>query len=467
MKFRTKLTIWVTLLIALIYGIGGTLLIYLTFQRSLNLEKEKSLQSYQMLRSTIVLANSIGKQSELEDVTDILSQIVMRGGDWTGLRLYLSDEVLFSDGTDIAFDTSLSEKCTETECVSQLLLQEGRHLQQITGFFRAGNETVYLDAAYDISEIYTLRDTQLQIYRALFLVVALLSAGISYLLAYVLTKPLGHLSKTSRQIAQGELQLRSVVHTGDEMQSLSEDFNSMADSLVEKIHELEDAMQRQESFMGSFAHELKTPMTSIIGYADLLRSCEMSEEERREAAGYVFSEGQRLESLSLKLLDLLVLRRQDFQLQNASPEKLMDDIAALLQKKKFHRPVTLRFRTEKGKCLLEPDLVKSLLLNLIDNAIKSMDEKGGTVSIHTKMLSDGCRFIIRDTGRGIPQAEITRITEAFYRVDKSRSRRQGGVGLGLALCQEIVRLHHGTMEFQSTQDRGTTVTVTLKGGVRE
>ena len=114
--------------------------------------------------------------------------------------------------------------------------------------------------------------------------------------------------------------------------------------------------------------------------------------------------------------------------------------------------------------MLEPDLVKSLLMNLIDNAIKSMDEQGGIISINIEMLTGGCRCIIRDTGRGIPPEEIKRITEAFYRVDKSRSRRQGGVGLGLALCQEIVRLHNGTMKFASEPGNGTMVTIELLGG---
>ncbi len=464
MKFRTKLAIWVTLLISLVYGVGGTLLIYMTFQKSLDMERDKGLRSYQMLRSTLVLANNIGEQSDLDDVAVVLSQLAAQGGDWSALRLYINDTVLFENGTALPFDDALAERCTETLCSMKLLSHQGRKFQQITGTFHVGEEQLYLDTAYDISSIYTMRDTQLQVYRVLFIAVALLSAVVSYLLAYVLTRPLGHLSKTSRKIAQGSLHLRAQVRTGDEMQSLAEDFNSMADSLVEKIHELEDAMQRQESFMGSFAHELNTPMTSIIGYADLLRSCDMTEEERREAAGYVFSEGQRLESLSLKLLDLLVLRRQDFQLRAASPAQILEDIARLMERNKYNCPITLRYRAEEGRCLLEPDLCKSLLMNLIDNAIKSMDERGGTVSVHMEMLEDGCRCFIRDTGRGIPQEEITRITEAFYRVDKSRSRRQGGVGLGLALCQEIVRLHNGTMEFASEPGKGTTVTITLRGG---
>ncbi len=464
MRFRTKLAIWVTMLLSLVYGIAGTLLIYLTFQKSLDMEKDKGLRSYQMLRSTLVVANNISEQSEVRDITNVLSKLSEQGGDWSSLRLYQKDKSLFRSNDAFIFDNTLAEKCTETRCSMRTITQNGIQYYQITGAFHVGDELIYLDATYDISGVYAMRDTQLQVYRVLFATVSVVSALISYLLAFVLTKPLDHLSKTSRKIAQGNLNLRAKVRTGDEMQELAANFNSMADSLVKKIHELEDAMQRQEAFLGSFAHELKTPMTSIIGYADILRSCSMTEDECREAAGYIFSEGQRLESLSLKLLDLLVLRKQDFRLQASSPLQLLEEIAKLMERNQYKYPITMRYRAQEGKCLLEPDLFKSLMMNLIDNAIKSMDERGGVVSVHIEMLGDGCKCVIRDTGRGIPQEEITRITEAFYRVDKSRSRRQGGVGLGLALCHEIVRLHNGTMEFASKPDKGTTVTIILRGG---
>ncbi len=464
MRFRTKLSIWVMFLLSLFYGIAGTLLIYLTFQKSLDMEQEKGLRSYEMLRSTLVVANTISEQTDLADIANVLSGLAAQGGDWSAVRLYQEERTLFQNAGVFAFDQNLAKSCSETTCSMRILTQNGTQYLQITGAFHVGEMLLYLDAAYDISGVYTMRETQLQVYRVLFIAVVIVGAAVSWLLAFVLTKLLSHLSKTSRKIAQGNLTLRAKVHSRDEMGELAANFNSMADRLVEKIHELEDAMQRQEAFMGSFAHELKTPMTSIIGYADMLRSCQLTEEECREAAGYVFSEGRRLESLSLKLLDLLVLRRRDFQLQAASPAQLLEEIACLMERGTYKHPITMRYRAEEGRCLLEPDLFKSLLMNLIDNAIKSMDEHGGTVSVQIRLCEDGCTCVIRDTGRGIPPEEIARITEAFYRVDKSRSRKQGGVGLGLALCQEIVRLHHGTMAFASEPGKGTMVTIQLKGG---
>jgi signal transduction histidine kinase len=204
-------------------------------------------------------------------------------------------------------------------------------------------------------------------------------------------------------------------------------------------------------------------MTSIIGYADLLRSHELSPNDRREAANYVFSEGRRLELLSLKLLDLIVLKKRDLTLVPTSIQRIVADVARLLKPVVVRLGITVRYQCDDGLSMLEPDLVKSLIINLADNARKAMDT-GGQILIEAKTLPDGCVIRVADNGRGIPESELLRITDAFYRVDKSRSRAQGGVGLGLSLCSEIVALHNGTMSFESVVGKGTIANVELKGG---
>ena len=162
-------------------------------------------------------------------------------------------------------------------------------------------------------------------------------------------------------------------------------------------------------------------MTSILGYADLLRRGTLSPEEQASAADYIFSEGKRLERLSLKLLDLYLAQHQ------------------------------------------QPALFRSLLLNLVDNSRKAL-EKGGRIALTCTMTETGCRLTVEDNGRGMPPEVLAHLTEAFYRVDKSRARAQGGAGLGLALCERIAVLHGGAIHFASTPGQGTTVTVSLEGG---
>lgn len=316
-----------------------------------------------------------------------------------------------------------------------------------------------------MTQIYEMRTLLIQIYRIILLVVIAVGAPVAWFIAKRLTAPIQQLSAVSRKIADGNLSIRANIHSGDEIERLAIDFNEMTDRIEENIRQLAEAMRRQEEFMGSFAHELKTPMTSIIGYADLLRGQSLSPQEQQEAANYIFSEGKRLESLSLKLLDLLVLKKRDFELREESFAAVVSSVVPALRPSMEKNHITLHCRCEDGVCMLEPDLVKSLIINLVDNARKAMDS-GGIIIVKGKLTDSGCELTVADNGRGMPREELDRITEAFYRVDKSRSRAQGGAGLGLALCSEIIALHQGDMAFESTPGKGTVVRVRLNGGRR-
>ena len=180
---------------------------------------------------------------------------------------------------------------------------------------------------------------------------------------------------------------------------------------------------------------------------------------------YLFSEGKRLSNLSRKLLELLVVKERDLPLVEASPADLVEEFTDRLRPLLASRRITVSCESQPGECLMEPDLVWSLLLNLADNAQKAVAD-GGEILFRQKMLPDGCRIQVLDNGRGIPEASLARLTEAFYRVDKARSRKQGGFGLGLALCQEIAAVHNGSIRFanRSGVPHGACVTVELKGG---
>lgn len=214
--------------------------------------------------------------------------------------------------------------------------------------------------------------------------------------------------------------------------------------------------------MGAFAHELKTPMTSIIGFADLLRQGNMDESTRMMASEYIFSEGKRLERLSFKLLELLLLKKDTLAMTRVWLNAYLTEIERALAPNMKAKNIRLVCKADAKRVIFETDLVKSLLYNLVDNASKAMD-RGGIIAVHGIAIPGGCQFQVVDNGRGMEPEELTKITEAFYRVDKARSRSQGGAGLGLALCKQIVALHNGSIQFASTPGKGTRVTVTLYG----
>jgi signal transduction histidine kinase len=396
---------------------------------------------------------------------DALEQLDAQGSQgWAALRLSDGGTTLYRSKRTSALDSTMLDEVDSTHIASRIEPADtGEHLLLIAGQFETKSGPRYLESAYDISSVFDARRSQEDIYRKAFAAVVGLGAAVSWLLSHWLTRPLQRLSAVTRKIASGDLSCRADSAGRDEVGKLASDFNFMTDRLEDNIRELKETMQRQEAFMGYFAHELKTPMTSIIGYADLLRSHELSPNDRREAANYVFSEGRRLELLSLKLLDLIVMKKRDLALVPMSMKRIVAEVARLLKPVIVKGGITVRHQCDDGLSMLEPDLVKSLIINLADNARKALDS-GGQILIESKTLPDGCLIRVADNGRGIPESELARITDAFYRVDKSRSRAQGGAGLGLSLCNEIVALHNGTMSFESVVGKGTIVTVELKGG---
>ncbi len=462
MKLRVKMTIGAVTLLAVIFSICGSLMVSASFDSMVASERESALRTYYSVQGTLLLANSISNQSGYEDIVDAIRTL---GGSnrsmWDGVSLITPETMLYTSGV-----SPRERDTTPGECTVSYWAEGGRSYLQISGCMSANGEKLSLFILMDISDIYSLRDQQLATYRRLLVLTVLIGAAGSWLMAVLLTQPLTKLTRAARKIGQGDLASRAAVKSGDELEDLADEFNSMAGRLEENIKELQENARRQTEFMGSFAHELKTPMTCIIGYADLIRRRMLTPEEEQEAANYIFSEGRRLESLSIKLLDLLMLKKRDFELTPASPAAIVTGVVRVMRPQLTRLGITLRYRAGEGRCMLEPDLVKSLIINLVDNARKAM-EGDGAIFILCELTEGGCVISVTDNGRGIPEAEVAKITEAFYRVDKSRSRSQGGVGLGLALCDEIAQLHNGRLLIRSVEGKGTSITAELNGGRTE
>lgn len=165
-----------------------------------------------------------------------------------------------------------------------------------------------------------------------------------------------------------------------------------AEELEGEIKLLEEAADRREEFIASFAHELKTPLTAIIGYADMLRSREMSPKNRFTAAGYIFSEGKRLEALSLKLMEIIVSGKQGIERRRFDAPYFIREVAAVTVPSLAADGMTLDMRWEPGEVEIEPDLFKTLMINLIDNARKA-SRKGQTVELFGKREEGGLRLL--------------------------------------------------------------------------
>jgi len=456
-----------TVMLALAFGIGGSVLITTSTSSALDQTQDAAANSHRLILYTLSAVSgsvqNVQPGSEYDSLFDALTRLDEQSGhDWLSLRLSDDEDIIYvSRMPDMFSDNLKSSVNSERFALLTFRGDNGEYLLQIAGQFEFGARTLYFESAYDISHVFEGRHHQQSIYRQLFIVVIALAAIISWLISFWMTSPLRRLSRVTRTIASGDLSCRAALSGKDEIGVLASDFNNMTDRLEQNINDMKDTMRRQEEFMGGFAHELKTPMTSIIGYADLLRGHTMSDDDKRDAANYIFMEGRRLEVLSLKLLDLIVLKKRDFTFLPIRISHIVEDAARLLKPVLEKRNVQLSYTCDAGTCLIEPDLFMSLLLNLIDNARKALDAGGG-INIRSRTSEGICAISVTDNGRGIPEEELSKIKDAFYRVDKSRSRSQGGVGLGLRLCDEIAAIHGGEISFESELGKGTTVTIKLK-----
>lgn len=327
--------------------------------------------------------------------------------------------------------------------------------------------SLYFVTQWDISKTVGQQDTMRQVFfRCYALAMAVGMAMLGFLSAF-LSRPLKRMSGAARRMARGDYQERLAVRGRDEIGELAESFNQMAGAVEEKIQRLRDAAREKEDFVANFAHELKTPLTSIIGYADMLYQRELPREEVRKSSWYIWNEGMRLEALSLKLMDLIVLGRQEFILQEMPAQELLRDVSEGLWPLFLERQVELSLRAEAAYIRVDYDLFKTLLINLVDNSLKAGSRR---IDLSGEIQGEEYRICVRDDGCGIPEEELSRITEAFYMVDKARSRKQHGAGLGLALAERIARIHGCGLVFESGEGRGTAVSFRLKcekGGMED
>ena len=316
----------------------------------------------------------------------------------------------------------------------------------------------------DATDLSVLRREQLRYVRTLSLVLSLVVAGLLLVMVWWLMRPLQKVNYAMRRIAQGDYQKRLQIAGHSELAELARNVNRMADSIETNVDSLEQVADNQKTFIANLAHEMKTPLTSILGFADILRVKKVvTEAERREYAGVIVEETKRLRSLSGKLMELITVGNTQLDFQRISLPDLVREVEISLQPSLALREMNLRCVVPDVEVRVDKELFKSLLYNLADNAMKA-SKAGQTVEFLGGLAPDGhLVLIVSDSGMGIPQKEIAKIVQPFYMLDKVRSRKAGGAGLGLALCVEIARLHGIRLTIESELGKGTQVYLTFDG----
>ncbi len=460
MKFSYKILLWTIVIMAAAFGISGYVFVNYVFETSLGREIGQAMDESSILRFAFETAalNIPSKYDVLQDNTiEQIGSNLETGGSGTDRLLRLSDEdktpLYTSDG--FVTGTDFLEQIDEQTRIYQVLREGERYYVQTGTVINALDRIIYLETMKDVTEVFEERAEGFAMYRRMMLLVLFVSSVVMFFISSWLTKPIRLLTNATRKMAEGDYGYRAEQISNDEMGQLTCDFNQMANTLEENIHKLEEELQAREEFIAAFSHELKTPLTAIIGYADVLRSRKLDDEKHFLSANYIYTEGKRLETMAFRLLDLIVTRRGEVELQHVKVQELFEYLREMYSTR-ADLQIRFEFRYTPGRVLADLNLIKTVMINLVDNACKA-SEPGSVVEIIGEKWEDGYWFAVKDYGVGIPREECRRITEAFYMVDKSRSRSKNGAGLGLALCTEILNLHNSNLVIESTLGEGSCI----------
>lgn len=471
MKFFWKLFLSITLSVLLSVCVGGSILIQTNFQSTLNRERENARRENGLVHQMLGGKLARGTESLFEDSRGDLEEQIVQGAEALAAQLKISGlqfQVINREGQTLYTSAEGQRENGdlivpgEDEYISYIICQEQEYYLTGVRLLAVGSEQYVVKTCHDITAAYENKREQYQYFRIITFVIMVICYITTFIISWLFLRPIYRLSNAAGAIAAGNYDIAIPVKGHDEISALSRDFNRMAEKVKESIWEVEEYVERQQRFTDNFAHELKTPLTSMIGYADMIRSKRLSDEQIVLYADHIVREGKRLEAMSMKLMELIVLRKRDFKQRKISAEAFFEDVSETVFPILKQEEIEFRVKAEDALLFIEPDLMKTAVVNLIDNARKAIT-KQGIIKLRGKLRGNAYHISVWDNGCGMEPGELEKITEAFYMVDKSRSRASGGAGLGLAVCREILDVHKGKLMIESEPGKGTVMTIVIGG----
>lgn len=449
MKYATKLSLAVSIVLGIALLTANIIFVHLVFNAEMQKATDSALADHTVVR------------------TQMHNQLNQRIASFT-----LIDEDTVRHILDSALSNSTKlvhiELIPDTE--TDLLLADG------TGYFTVkeqenyslitqskipwlGGSERFVQTRHDISDVFSNRTKLLFSSTIIGLAIFFITIALTYAIIVKMTRPIKHLSHVSVEVAEGNYSVRSHLNTGDEVGVLSKNFDAMLAKQEETFEVLTSHNIEMRDFVSAFTHEIKTPMTSIIGYSDMLRLEDGSPEFRQEAHQFIYREAKRLERLSFKLLALMHISEEEIELMPFSVRHLTN--MAIAGCKSLEQPISFYIIPKNDYLILtDADLFVDLLRNLLINAVAA-NPVDKIVSIDWEVIGKKLCVAVIDRGCGIPMELISRIQEPFYTVDVSRSKSEERTGIGLALVRRILELHNSMLHFESEVGFGTTVSFTF------
>lgn len=302
---------------------------------------------------------------------------------------------------------------------------------------------ITLLTALDVSPVYALRRELLRGAAALGLIGLALAGALAIWISGVLTRPLSQLADAAAKLADGDYAAPLPAAKNDEMNALIRAFSRMSAAIDERETALRTQAEERQALIDALAHEMRTPLTAILGGARLLQQSRLSGSQQSELLDTMAREASRLSTMDERLLLLIRLDHEAPAFAPFDSQAMAREALSVFD--------GVRLEGDDAVFVGERELTILLLRNLVVNAQRA----GGKEAVRVTLHPDG--FDVTDYGCGMTKEQIARAFEPFYKADKARTRSAGGAGLGLPLCRKIARLHHGKLHMESEIGRGTRV----------
>lgn len=464
MKFWAKTYFSVLILFLLVFNMSICWIMYTTHQYMLDSEKDKALGQYyfikQALESDMESLKSNNKLSE-ESINNLMNYYSRYYSKQSISFLFQKDNtVIFSNlqyNANTLHDKLLNIKSGQN---IELLEQNKNKYVLISGTIDTLKDKYYLVSCYKLERVMSVWTKLEKVFIYFSFLISLVLAILLGMLLNGRSKPLKQLMVFVNQIKNGNYGGKIEVHGKDEFAMLGNNFNEMSEKISSTVQQLNSDMAMKQQFIDNVSHELRTPLTSIYGYAEYIQKAAISEEDKYEATKYIMEESRRLQYMANRLLDMTIRRKNEIVVNQIKVEELFEKVLRTVMPIANEKSIEINVNNNLSYINGEIELIESLLVNLLDNSIKAC-EKNQSIQMLAFSLNQEDIIQIIDKGKGISEEHIKHIMEPFYRADKARSKSNGGVGLGLTLCKQIMDMHHGKLEITSELNKETTVTLTF------
>lgn len=377
--------------------------------------------------------------------------------------VYLADNYLSNNmytkvyhESDVIFTNFKSSDSIEETLINSLDDNIKSYIKDGT-LYMAYKESYTIITKTDISNITEEKDEEISYFIRISIFISLIIAFILSILVNFMTKKIKRLNEEIKKIAEGNYDIKVTSKSNDEIGEFASSISTMAQAIDTNIKKIENISEQRKIFIGNLTHEIRTPLTSIIGYSSLIKNNKVTDLKIiKNYSSKIYEEGKYIEEIRDKLTNILDLNNKKIKLEKTN---ISIELESHINELKDLYPTTSFILDIKEKIYKELDktLFRSLIYNLVKNGIEASNNPIIKITLNEELL------IIEDNGKGIKKEDINKIKEPFYTANKDRNRDTSGMGLGLTLCCNIIDIHKWTLDIKSTPNKGTKMLINFGG----